>query len=182
MFVVCCVFREREQPPRFAQPGSFEYEFGLKWKTLYQMLHEQQELLKKNFEDEVSKMEMDMEAALMEQHTALLRQGLFYDSVCVRVCVCVCVCVCFYPLLITVHTGVQQVLGWSTAILSGRAGNSCPTVQPKVVQLMTIVLQLSVSSFLVERFMANYQHSLISGSLSSGRYRHQCLHFYECLQ
>ena len=55
------------------------------------MLHEQQELLKKNFEDEVSKMEMDMEAALMEQHTALLRQGLFYDSVCVRVCVCVCV-------------------------------------------------------------------------------------------
>ena len=69
------VVREREQPPRFAQPGSFEYEFGLKWKTLYQMLQEQQELLKKNFEDEVSKMEMDMEAALMEQHTALLRQG-----------------------------------------------------------------------------------------------------------
>jgi len=41
------------------------------------MLLEQQELLKKNFEDEVSKMELDMEAALMEQHTALLRQGLF---------------------------------------------------------------------------------------------------------
>lgn len=81
--VICCdldgvlgVSREREQHPRFAQPGSFEYEFGLKWKTLYQMLQEQQELLKKNFEDEVSKMEMDMEAALMEQHTAMLRQGL----------------------------------------------------------------------------------------------------------
>jgi len=74
------VFREREQPSRFAQPGSFEYEFGLKWKTLYQMLQEQQDLLKKNFEDEVSKMEMDMEAALMEQHTAMLRQGLFYFS------------------------------------------------------------------------------------------------------
>lgn len=70
------VLKQREQPPRFAQPGSFEYEFGLKWKTLYQMLHEQQELLKKNFDDEVSKMEMDMEAALMEQHTALLRQDL----------------------------------------------------------------------------------------------------------
>ena len=77
---VVFVFREREQPPRFAQPGSFEYEFGLKWKTLYQMLQEQQELLKKNFEDEVSKMELDMEAALMEQHTALLRQGLFRQS------------------------------------------------------------------------------------------------------
>jgi len=73
---VLCIVREREQSPRFAQPGSFEYEFGLKWKTLYQMLQEQQELLKKNFEDEVSKMEMDMEAAVMEQHTALLRQGL----------------------------------------------------------------------------------------------------------
>jgi len=77
---VLFVFREREQPPRFAQPGSFEYEFGLKWKTLYQMLQEQQELLKKNFEDEVSKMEMDMEAALMEQHTAMLRKGLFCNS------------------------------------------------------------------------------------------------------
>jgi len=77
---VLCAIREREQPPRFAQPGSFEYEFGLKWKTLYQMLLEQQELLKKNFEDEVSKMELDMEAALMEQHTALLRQGMFFIS------------------------------------------------------------------------------------------------------
>jgi NOPS (NUC059) domain len=67
--------REREQPPRFAQPGSFEYEFGLKWKTLYQLLHEQQEALKKNFEEEVVKMEMDMEAALLEQHTVMLRQG-----------------------------------------------------------------------------------------------------------
>jgi len=44
------------------------------------MLQEQQELLKKNFEDEVSKMELDMEAALMEQHTALLRQGLFCQN------------------------------------------------------------------------------------------------------
>jgi len=68
--------KEREQPPRFAQPGSFEYEFGLKWKTLYQMLQEQQELLKKNFEEEVAKMELDMDAALMEQHTAMLRQDL----------------------------------------------------------------------------------------------------------
>ena len=82
-----CVCREREQTPRFAQPGSFEYEFGLKWKTLYQMLQEQQELLKKNFEDEVSKMEMDMEAALMEQHTAMLRQGQ-----CSTVCRCQCQC------------------------------------------------------------------------------------------
>lgn len=80
LHAVLCVIREREQPPRFAQPGSFEYEFGLKWKTLYQMLQEQQELLKKNFEDEVGKMELDMEAALMEQHTALLRQGLFCNS------------------------------------------------------------------------------------------------------
>jgi len=93
-FVICnlhsavCrrVCREREQPPRFAQPGSFEYEFGLKWKTLYQMLQEQQELLKKNFEDEVSKMEMDMEAALMEQHTAMLRQGQFCNNSTVDGC------------------------------------------------------------------------------------------------
>jgi len=82
MCLLIFVFREREQAPRFAVPGSFEYEFGLKWKTLYQMLQEQQDLLKKNFEDEVSKMEMDMEAALMEQHTAMLRQGRFYSTYC----------------------------------------------------------------------------------------------------
>ena len=68
--------REREQPQRFAQPGSFEFEFGQKWKTLYQLHHEQQEILKRNFDEEASKLDMDEDAARLEQHTIMLRQGL----------------------------------------------------------------------------------------------------------
>ena len=56
-------------------PNSVEYEFGQKWKTLYQMYKEREDLLKRNFEEEAAKLDMDQETAKMEQHTAMLRQG-----------------------------------------------------------------------------------------------------------
>ena len=70
--------RDREQPPRFAQMGSFEFEFGQKWKKLYQMQKEQEEMLKRNFEEEVAKLEMDQETAQLEQHAIMLRQGITF--------------------------------------------------------------------------------------------------------
>lgn len=69
------MFRDREQGPRFAIPGTFEYEFGQKWKMLYQLHKEQEMLLKRNFNEEVAKLEMDMETAQLEQHTVKMRQG-----------------------------------------------------------------------------------------------------------
>lgn len=67
--------RDREHSSRFAIPGSFEYEFGQKWKALYQLHKDQEELLKRNFNEEVAKLEMDMETAQLEQHTVKMRQG-----------------------------------------------------------------------------------------------------------
>lgn len=67
--------RDREQPPRFGSPGSFEFEFGQKWKALYKMHKEQEELLRRNFDEEVRKLEMDQETALLEQQAVMMRQG-----------------------------------------------------------------------------------------------------------
>lgn len=59
---------------------------GQKWKKLYQLYKDQEELLKRNFADEVAKLEADQETALMEQQTLMLRQGriliMSYDCCC----------------------------------------------------------------------------------------------------
>ncbi|ESO05736.1 hypothetical protein HELRODRAFT_191370 [Helobdella robusta] len=70
------LLKDREKPPRFVQPGSFESDIGQKWKKLYQLYRDQEELLKKNFADEVAKLEVDQETAMLEQHTNMLRQDL----------------------------------------------------------------------------------------------------------
>jgi len=54
-----------------------EYEYGQKWKNLYQMYKEREEMLKRNFDDEVAKLDMDQETAKLEMHTAMLRQGIY---------------------------------------------------------------------------------------------------------
>jgi hypothetical protein len=70
------VMKERENPPRFASPGSFEYDFGQKWKEIYQMEVRQQEQLKMQMEEACTKLELDMETAQHEHQTMLLRQDL----------------------------------------------------------------------------------------------------------
>uniref|UniRef100_A0A2K6SS80 RRM domain-containing protein n=1 Tax=Saimiri boliviensis boliviensis TaxID=39432 RepID=A0A2K6SS80_SAIBB len=40
--------KEREQPPRFAQPGSFEYEYAMRWKALIEMEKQQQDQVDRN--------------------------------------------------------------------------------------------------------------------------------------
>uniref|UniRef100_A0A8D2H610 Non-POU domain containing octamer binding n=1 Tax=Urocitellus parryii TaxID=9999 RepID=A0A8D2H610_UROPR len=56
--------KEREQPPRFAQPGSFEYEYAMRWKD--QGYHK----------EAYEKLEMEMEAARHEHQVMLMRQDL----------------------------------------------------------------------------------------------------------
>ena len=74
-------FREREQAPRFAQPGLFEFEFGQKWKDLYAIHHEQEENLKRDLEESEVKLEMDMANAQLDHQANLLRQGALYVSI-----------------------------------------------------------------------------------------------------
>ncbi|CAH1799602.1 unnamed protein product, partial [Owenia fusiformis] len=68
--------KEREEPPRFASIGSFEFEFAQRWKQLHVMKKEQEENLQKQVNEAIEKLEMDMENAIHEQKAHLLRQDL----------------------------------------------------------------------------------------------------------
>ena len=66
--------KEREQPPRFAQPGSFEYEYAMRWKALIEMEKQQQDQVDRNIKEACEKLEM--EAARHEHQVMLMRQNL----------------------------------------------------------------------------------------------------------
>ncbi|XP_075436958.1 non-POU domain-containing octamer-binding protein [Ascaphus truei] len=68
--------KEREQPPRFAQPGSFEYEYAMRWKSLIEMEKQQQEQVDRNIKEAQEKMEVEMEASRHEHQVMLMRQDL----------------------------------------------------------------------------------------------------------
>ncbi|MEJ1281448.1 non-POU-domain-containing octamer binding protein [Cricetulus griseus] len=68
--------KEREQPPRFAQPGSFEYEYAMRWKALIEMEKQQQDQVDRNIKEAREKLEMEMEAARHEHQVMLMRQDL----------------------------------------------------------------------------------------------------------
>ncbi|XP_029366716.1 non-POU domain-containing octamer-binding protein [Echeneis naucrates] len=68
--------KEREQPPRFAQPGSFEYEYAMRWKALMEMEKQQYEMVDRNIKEAQEKLEAEMEAARHEHQVMLMRQDL----------------------------------------------------------------------------------------------------------
>lgn len=72
---LCRISRERETPPRFAQPGSFEYEYSQRWKSLDEMEKQQRDQVEKNMKDAKDKLESEMEDAYHEHQANLLRQG-----------------------------------------------------------------------------------------------------------
>ncbi|KAL4649218.1 non-POU domain-containing octamer-binding protein-like [Arapaima gigas] len=68
--------KEREQPPRFAQPGTFEYEYAMRWKALLDMEKQQQEQVDRNMREAREKLESEMVAAQHEHQVMLMRQDL----------------------------------------------------------------------------------------------------------
>lgn len=68
--------KEREQPPRFAQPGTFEYEYAMRWKALMEMEKQQYEMVDRNIKEAHEKLEAEMEAARHEHQVILMRQDL----------------------------------------------------------------------------------------------------------
>lgn len=68
--------KEREQPPRFAQPGTFEYEYAMRWKALMEMEKQQYEMVDRNMKEAQEKLETEMEAARHEHQVMLMRQDL----------------------------------------------------------------------------------------------------------
>ncbi|KAM5181123.1 paraspeckle component 1 isoform 3-T3 [Mantella aurantiaca] len=68
--------KEREEPPRFAQPGTFEFEYASRWKALYEMEKQQREQVDRNIREAKEKLEAEMEAARHEHQLMLMRQDL----------------------------------------------------------------------------------------------------------
>jgi len=67
---------EREIGPRFADFGSFEFEYGQKWKQLYELKKQKIEALDVEMRLEEDKLVAQMEYARYEHETEMLRQTL----------------------------------------------------------------------------------------------------------
>ncbi|KAF7479435.1 Hypothetical predicted protein [Marmota monax] len=65
--------KARKKPPRFAECGTFEYEYSQRWKFLYEMEKEQREQVEKNIDNAKRQLEREIEDAYQAN---LLRQGL----------------------------------------------------------------------------------------------------------
>ncbi|XP_028173133.1 hrp65 protein-like [Ostrinia furnacalis] len=68
--------KAREMGPRFSELGSFEHEYGTRWKQLHELHRQKEEALKKELAAEEEKLEAQMEYAKYEHETELLREQL----------------------------------------------------------------------------------------------------------
>uniref|UniRef100_A0A3Q3G1D6 Paraspeckle component 1 n=1 Tax=Kryptolebias marmoratus TaxID=37003 RepID=A0A3Q3G1D6_KRYMA len=68
--------KEREQQPRFAQPGTFEFEYSSRWKALDEMEKQQREQVDRNIKEAKEKLEAELESAKHEHQLMLMRQDL----------------------------------------------------------------------------------------------------------
>ncbi|XP_031552704.1 paraspeckle component 1-like [Actinia tenebrosa] len=67
--------KEREVPPHFATPGTFEYEWAQRWKSLEEMEQSQRETLDKQFKEAREKLENEMQQAIKDHEAMLMRQA-----------------------------------------------------------------------------------------------------------
>lgn len=66
----------RQTGPRFADPGSFEHEYGSRWKSLHELYKQKSEALKREMLLDEEKLEAQMEYARYEHETEMLREQL----------------------------------------------------------------------------------------------------------
>uniref|UniRef100_A0A8C2WLQ1 Paraspeckle component 1 n=1 Tax=Cyclopterus lumpus TaxID=8103 RepID=A0A8C2WLQ1_CYCLU len=69
-------YKEREQMPHFAQPGTFDFEYSSRWKALHEMEKQQKEQVDKNIREAKEKLEAELESAKHEHQLMLMRQDL----------------------------------------------------------------------------------------------------------
>lgn len=69
-------FEARETGPRFAKAGSFEYEFGTRWKQIHELYKQKEETLEREMKLEEEKLEAQLKYAKYEHETELLREQL----------------------------------------------------------------------------------------------------------
>lgn len=68
-------YRERELGPRFPQPNTFEFVYGMKWKELYDNERRRREGLESDLKEERKRLEADMELAYQDYQAQMLREG-----------------------------------------------------------------------------------------------------------
>merc|ERR1712106_245442 len=68
--------KERQDGPHFANSGSFEFEYGQKWKQLFELFDKKKEALEKELQDEKNKLEEQIDFAKYEHETEMLRDQL----------------------------------------------------------------------------------------------------------
>uniref|UniRef100_G3PPY5 Paraspeckle component 1 n=1 Tax=Gasterosteus aculeatus TaxID=69293 RepID=G3PPY5_GASAC len=69
-------YKEREQKPHFAQPGTFEFEYSSRWRALHEMEKQQREQVDKNIKEAQGKLEAELESAKHEHQLMLMRHDL----------------------------------------------------------------------------------------------------------
>lgn len=78
-------FNSRKMGPRFADVGSFEHEYGTRWKQVHELYKQKYEALKKDMELEEEKLEAQMEYARYEHETEMLREKLRFREMSLNV-------------------------------------------------------------------------------------------------
>ncbi|GMS89353.1 hypothetical protein PENTCL1PPCAC_11528, partial [Pristionchus entomophagus] len=68
--------KERELGPRFPQPNTFEFVYGMKWKELYENERRRREGLESELKEERKRLEADMELAYQDYQAQMLREDL----------------------------------------------------------------------------------------------------------
>ncbi|EDO38842.1 predicted protein [Nematostella vectensis] len=68
--------KEREVPPHFATPGTFESEWAQRWKALGELETQQREALDKQFKEQREALEAEMQTAIQEHEAMLMRQEI----------------------------------------------------------------------------------------------------------
>lgn len=68
--------KSRQIGPRFAEPNSFEHEYGTRWKNLHELYKQKYDALKREMLADEEKLEAQMEYARYEHETEMLRDQL----------------------------------------------------------------------------------------------------------
>jgi proline- and glutamine-rich splicing factor len=66
--------KEREVPPRFAEPSSFEFDYGQRWKELHELEKQKMEAVKAEMRYEREKLDSQMEYARQDAEINQLRE------------------------------------------------------------------------------------------------------------
>ncbi|CAL8109929.1 unnamed protein product [Orchesella dallaii] len=69
-------YKAREVGPRVADDGTFEHEYGTKWKNLVKEFKEKEEALKEEMAKDLEKLQAQMEIARYDYETEMLREQL----------------------------------------------------------------------------------------------------------